>query len=241
LFREQRIRKDIEVMKSGTPPVKIAPSILSADFSDLRKAVANIERGGADWIHIDVMDGHFVPNISFGPVVIRSIRSLTKLPLDTHLMIEDPDRYLQDFKNAGCDTITVHVETCRHLHRTIQRIRELGMSPGVTLNPATRASVLKEILPYVDLVLVMTVNPGFGGQQFIPTMTQKILEVSELIREFNPAAVLEVDGGVDERNAGEIVAAGATILVAGNAIFSQKNIPQAIQRLRSAAVTVHRR
>jgi len=206
-----------------------------ADFRDLRRSIELVERGGADWIHVDVMDGHFVPNITFGPILISALRGLTRLPLDTHLMIENPDAFLDAFKRAGCDRLTVHVETCRHLQRTVDRIKELGMSAGVTLNPATPVSSLKEVLPFVDLVLVMTVNPGFGGQKFIPTMPRKIRQVAELVSEWNPKAYLEVDGGVDEHNASEIVTSGANVLVAGNAIFSKKNIPLAMRNLRQAA------
>ncbi len=217
--------------------VKIAPSVLSADFTNLKQQIKLVEKGGADWIHLDIMDGHFVPNITFGPMVAKAIRSLTKLPLDAHLMIEQPDRYLQQFSDAGVNRLTVHVETCPHLHRTIQRIRELGMKPGVTLNPSTSASSLKEILPYVDLVLVMTVNPGFGGQKFIRPMLTKIREIKAMLAKFNPKAYLEVDGGVDDANAAELVKAGANVLVAGNSIFSKKNIPTAVKGLRKAAVS----
>lgn len=212
--------------------IKIAPSILSADFRNLEQQIRLVEKGGADWLHLDIMDGHFVPNITFGPMLVKAIRSVTKLPLDAHLMIEQPDRYLEVFKNAGVDRLTVHIETCPHLHRTIQRIKELGMGAGVTLNPSTPASSLKEIIPYVDLVLVMTVNPGFGGQKFIKSMLKKIAEVSEMLMIANPNAYLEVDGGVDEDNAAKLVAMGANVLVAGNSIFSKKNIPQAVKNLR---------
>lgn len=214
---------------------KIAPSILSADFSNLEQQIRLIEQGGADWIHLDIMDGHFVPNITFGPMIVESIRSLTKLPLDAHLMVEHPDRYLENFQRAGVNRLTVHVEACVHLHRTIQKISSLGMKTGVTLNPSTPASTLKEILPYVDLVLVMTVNPGFGGQKFISSMYSKIEEIAEMLSTTGSEAYLEVDGGVDEQNASKLRSAGANVLVAGNAIFSKKNIPQAIRNLRKAA------
>ena len=213
----------------------IAPSILTADFANLEREVRQLEKGGADWIHLDIMDGHFVPNMTFGPLVVRAIRALTKLPLDAHLMIERPEKFLSDFAEAGVDRCTVHVETCPHLHRTVQRIRELGMKPGVTLNPATPIMSLREILPYTDLILVMTVNPGFGGQSFIPSMTDKVRTISELIADLNPAALCQIDGGVDSSNARQLVDAGANVLVAGNAIFSKKNIPQAIRSLRKAA------
>lgn len=215
--------------------IKIAPSILSADFTKLERQIRLVERGGADWIHIDVMDGHFVPNITFGPVMVKAVRSLTKLPLDTHLMIQHPERYIDDFKKAGADRLTVHIETCPHLHRVIQHIRNAGMNPGVTLNPASPSSSLKEIIPYVDLVLVMTVNPGFGGQKFINSMFAKIREVRKMVHEMNPSAFIEVDGGVDTTNAGRLIAAGANVFVAGHSIFSHKNIPQAVRNLRKAA------
>ncbi|MBI4546415.1 MAG: ribulose-phosphate 3-epimerase [Ignavibacteriae bacterium] len=215
--------------------ITIAPSILSADFRNLERQIKLVERGDADWIHLDVMDGHFVPNLTFGPMIVKAIRRLTNLPLDTHLMISNPEMYIEDFQRAGSDRLIVHIETCVHLHRTIQRIKKLGMSTGVTLNPSTPAVSLKEILPYIDLVLVMTVNPGFGGQQFIRSMIKKIREVSEMISKVNPKIYLEVDGGVEESNAAELVRAGATVLVAGHSIFSKKNIPQAIRRLRTAA------
>lgn len=216
--------------------IKIAPSILSADFTCLREEIKAVEKGGADWLHLDIMDGHFVPNITFGPMVIKAIRTLTRLPLDTHLMVQHPDKFLEDCKNAGCDRITVHVETSPHLHRTIEKIQQLGMKAGVTLNPATPASAIKETLPYVDLVLIMTVNPGFGGQKFITSMIHKVGEVADMISAGNNDCYLEVDGGVDLSNAHQLVQAGANVLVAGNYIFSHKNISQAIKTLRKAAV-----
>jgi len=217
--------------------IKIAPSVLSADFRNLEQQIRLCEAGRADWLHLDIMDGCFVPNITFGPMVVKSIRSVTKLPLDAHLMIEAPDRYLEDFQKAGVDRLTVHVETCPHLHRTIQKIKELKMKAGVTLNPATPVSSLKEIIPFVDLVLVMTVNPGFGGQKFIKTMMKKIEKVAGMIAETDSDIELEVDGGVDENNASALVSAGATVLVAGHSIFSHKNIPEAIRMLRKSAVS----
>lgn len=215
--------------------LKIAPSVLSADFTNLERQIHLVEQGGADWLHLDIMDGHFVPNLTFGPLIVKAIRSITRLPLDVHLMIEHPDQYLEDFKKAGSNRLTVHVETCPHLLRTIQRIQELGMKAGVTLNPATSALRLKEMIPYVDLVLVMTVNPGFGGQKFITSMFKKIEAVSTMMVNADSRAELEVDGGVDESNASKLVRAGATVLVAGNSIFSKNNIPKAIRNIRKAA------
>ncbi len=214
----------------------IAPSILSADFRDLKRQIRLAERGGADWIHLDIMDGHFVPNITFGPMIVRTVRSITKLPLDTHLMIEDPLRYIEDFREAGSTRLTVHVEACVHLHRVVERIRQAGMKPGVALNPATPVSSLEEILPFVDLVLVMTVNPGFGGQEFIPSTLAKVQKVASMIAKMRRKAVLEVDGGIGVENASDLVRAGARALVAGHSIFSQRNIPRAIRKLRTSAL-----
>jgi len=203
--------------------VKIAASILAADFARLGQQVAEAEAAGADWIHVDVMDGQFVPNITVGPPVVAALRRITKLPLDAHLMIERPERYLVAFAEAGVDRLTVHVETCPHLHRTVQRIRALGMLPGVTLNPATPLVALEEILPHVDLVLVMSVNPGFGGQ-------------GQMLDRLGSQAELEVDGGIDAHTAPAVVAAGATVLVAGTAIFqTEGGIAAAVQRLREAS------
>jgi ribulose-phosphate 3-epimerase len=215
-------------------PIKIAPSILTADFANLASQIKLIEKGGADWIHIDVMDGNFVPNITIGPPVVKSIRKVTKLPIDTHLMVADADLYLDAFKEAGSNRLTVHVEACKHLHRTVERIKQLGMNAGVTLNPATPAGSLKEILSYVDLVLVMTVNPGFGGQKFIHTMLHKIREIREMAYALNPKIHIQVDGGVDETNIASLVRAGANVFVIGNSIFSKKDIPKAVRDLRKA-------
>ena len=215
---------------------KIAPSILSADFARLGQQVSEAEAAGADYIHIDVMDGHFVPNITVGPLIVKAVRDVTSLPLDVHLMIETPDRYVEDFIAAGADILTVHVETCPHLHRTVQQVKELGCRAGVTLNPSTPLSTLEEILAYVDLVLVMTVNPGFGGQSFIAEMLSKISRVRVMLDELDSRAELEVDGGVDSRTAPLVVGAGADVLVAGSAIFgSAEGIAEAVARLRAAA------
>lgn len=205
--------------------IKLAPSILSADFSRLGEQVSEAVAAGAAYIHMDVMDGHFVPNITIGPLVVQALRPLadqTGAILDVHLMIEHPDRYLADFAQAGADILTVHVETCPHLHRTIQAIRELGVKPGVTLNPATPLITLEEILPDVDLVLIMSVNPGFGNQSYIPGSTAKIRRLRQMLDAIGSAADLEVDGGVKVHNAAEIVAAGANVLVAGSAVFGGK-------------------
>lgn len=215
--------------------IKIAPSILSADFANLEDAVRAAEDAGADYIHVDVMDGHFVPNMTVGPPVIASLRRVTELPLDVHLMIESPDRYLLDFAAAGGTILTVHVETCPHLHRTVQLIRQLGASPGVTLNPATSLATVREILPYVDQVLVMTVNPGFGGQTYIPTMTDKIARLARMIVESGSGAEIEVDGGIDTHTAPEVVAAGARVLVAGSAIYNSiEGVREGIRALQLA-------
>jgi len=200
--------------------MKIAPSILSADFSRLGDEIRAVEEGGADWIHVDVMDGHFVPNITIGPVVTRGARRATDLPLDVHLMIEEPDRYLEAFVEAGANMVTVHQETCRHLHRTLARIRELGAWAGVALNPATPLESVRDVLGDLDLLLVMSVNPGFGGQRFIPGSAEKVRRARALLDEVGSSAELEVDGGVDAGNAAELVRAGATVLVAGSAVYA---------------------
>jgi ribulose-phosphate 3-epimerase len=221
--------------------VKIAPSVLSADFSDLKGQIALAEKGGADWLHLDVMDGHFVPNITFGPPVVQSIRHLTKLPFDVHLMIEHADAYLESFHSAGADRITVHYEACTHLHRTVRRIKELGAKSGVCINPATPVAMLKEIIRDVDLVLIMSVNPGFGGQSFIPASIKKLRETADLIEHTNPEILLEVDGGIDDTTIVEVVRAGANVVVAGNFIFGSDNIPGAIKLLRDKSSAVEAR
>jgi ribulose-phosphate 3-epimerase len=217
-------------------PILIAPSILAADFSRLGQQVAQAEASGADYVHVDVMDGNFVPNITLGPVVVEAVRRITRLPLDVHLMVHAPERYVSDFRQAGADHLIVHVETCPHLHRTVQHIKELGCRAGVTLNPSTPAVTLEETLPYVDQVLVMTVNPGFGGQQFIDSMLSKIRRIRAMLDRLGSKAELEVDGGIDPHTAPLVVAAGATVLVAGSAIFgANEGIAAAIAQLRAAA------
>ncbi len=219
-----------------TSTIKLAPSILSADFARLGAAVAEAESAGADRVHVDVMDGHFVPNITIGPVVVRSLRAATKLPLECHLMIEDPDKYAADFAAAGADTITVHPEGARHLHRTIHRIKELGKRVGVALNPATSETLIEEVIEDVDLILVMTVNPGFGGQKFIESTLPKLRRIRELIDSVNPSCELEVDGGIDAVTAERVVSAGARVLVAGSAVFGAKDgVAAASKRILDAA------
>jgi ribulose-phosphate 3-epimerase len=217
--------------------VKVAPSILSADFGRLAEDVAAAGEAGADWIHVDVMDGHFVPNLTLGPPIVEAVRRATTLPLDVHLMIEQPDRHLAAFRDAGSDVITVHQETCPHLHRTVERIRELGARAGVTVNPATPVETLAEVVPYVDLVLIMSVNPGFGGQRYIPTSTDKIHRTRRLLDAAGRTdAELEVDGGIDAGNAGSVVRAGATVLVAGSAVYRHpEGVAAAVRALKEAA------
>ncbi len=212
--------------------VKIAPSILSADFSKLGDEIKAVEQAGADWIHVDVMDGHFVPNITIGPGVIADIRKVTELPLDVHLMIEDPDRYIKDFAEAGADILTVHVEACRHLNRTLHYIKEQQVRAGVVLNPATPLSSLEEVLHEIDMVLLMSVNPGFGGQEFISSLLDKTLNLKEIMEHYEHEFDLEVDGGIKPDNAADIKGAGANVLVAGSAIFGSGDYNKAIQALR---------
>ena len=203
--------------------VKISPSILSADFARLGEHVKEAEAAGVDYIHVDVMDGHFVPNITIGPLIVKALRPVTKLPLDVHLMIENPERYIDDFAKAGADIITVHQETCPHLHRTIQQIHNLGIRAGVSLNPSTPVSTLDEIISEVDLVLVMSVNPGFGGQSYIHSCTSKIQKLRSMLDVCGSSADLEVDGGVNVDTLNEVIAAGANAFVAGSAVFNDKH------------------
>lgn len=217
--------------------VKLAPSLLSADFARLADAIAELEAGGADWVHVDVMDGRFVPNLTIGPPVVAALRQVTALPLDVHLMVEAPDHLLDAFARAGANVITVHQEACVHLHRTIERIRELGARPGVSINPATPVAALDDILPFVDLVLIMTVNPGFGGQRFIHTSPARIAAVRRALDERNlPDVEIEVDGGISPATAPDVVVAGATVLVAGAAVFNTTaSVADNLAALRAAA------
>ncbi|MBL8056803.1 MAG: ribulose-phosphate 3-epimerase [Anaerolineales bacterium] len=215
--------------------MKLAPSILSADFTRLGEQIAACEAAGADWIHVDVMDGHFVPNLTLGPVIVAAARQATRLPLDVHLMITAPERYLADFARAGADILTVHVEACPHLHRTVQQIKELGKRAGVALNPGTPVGALDEVLADLDLVLVMTVNPGFSGQKFIASMLPKIRAMRARLEAAGSAAELEVDGGFDPATGPLAAAAGATVGVAASAVFKAgRPIPEAIAQLRRA-------
>ncbi|PRR78973.1 Ribulose-phosphate 3-epimerase [Clostridium liquoris] len=215
--------------------IKIAPSILSADFSKLGEDVKKLEMCNADVVHIDVMDGMFVPNISFGIPVIKSIRNITKLPFDVHLMIEEPGRYIEDFVKAGADIITVHYEADRHIDRTINYIKSFGVKAAIALNPGTPVSVLKDIIPSLDMVLIMSVNPGFGGQKYISYASKKIKEVNELKEEYNKNLIIEVDGGIDVHNIKEVVQSGAEYIVAGSAVFKNGNIEENINNLKEAA------
>jgi ribulose-phosphate 3-epimerase len=223
-------------------PIQIAPSILSADFARLADEVAAVERAGADLLHIDVMDGHFVPNLTIGPPIVESLRKVTKLPLDVHLMITNADAFIPEFARAGANYLTVHVEACPHLHRTIQSIKELRVKAGVTLNPATPVHSLQEILAEVDLVLIMSVNPGFGGQKFIDSCLAKVKAVRQMLDRIGSHALLEVDGGVKAENAAQVLEAGADVLVAGSAIFSGSDYAARITALRTAGqqAPVHR-
>jgi ribulose-phosphate 3-epimerase len=216
--------------------VLIAPSILSADFAALGDAIAAAERGGADLIHVDVMDGHFVPNITIGPPVVKSIRRVAKVPLDVHLMIMDPDKYLDAFAEAGAAMMSVHVEVLPHLHRTVHAIKALGVKAGVVLNPSTPVAALEEIAGDVDFVLVMSVNPGFGGQTFIPRSESKVRAVRALLDRAGNSAAVEIDGGIDNQNVARVVAAGVRIVVAGSAVFHSPDPERATRELKAAAL-----
>jgi len=216
----------------------IAPSILSADFSRLGEEIKAVEKAGADIIHVDVMDGHFVPNITIGPPVVASVRKITDLPLDVHLMISDADSYVESFAKAGADWITVHVEACPHLHRTIGRIKELGKKAGAVLNPATPLISLDEILGDIDLVMLMSVNPGFGGQSFIRSSLKKIEKLRKMIEERGLEVGIEIDGGVSPATIGDIAAAGANIFVAGSAVFGQQDYAKVIQEMKAVCRTI---
>lgn len=222
-------------MKVKNKQIKLAPSILSADFARLGEQVVEATEAGADYIHIDVMDGHFVPNITFGAPVVASLRSWTHLPLDVHLMINQPERYIADFADCGASIITVHIEACLHLHQTIQLIKKLGLKAGVALNPATPLSSIDEIIPQIDLILIMSVNPGFGGQPFIPETLEKIVRLRNILDSRKANVELEVDGGVTINNAPSIVQAGANVLAIGASLFTAKEgIGQALQKIRKA-------
>ena len=212
--------------------MKIAPSILASDFSRLADELKDIEKGGADYVHLDVMDGRFVPNLTFGAPVVKKIRPHTKMFFDCHLMVENPENYIEDFVAAGADMLVVHVEATKHLHRTIQHIHEKGIKAGVALNPATSLSTIEEILPYVDMVLIMSVNPGYGGQAFIPTMVEKITRLKKMVAKQGREILIQVDGGINPKTAQQVVEAGADVLVAGSFIYGAKDIKKAVMELK---------
>ena len=211
----------------------LAPSILSSDFSNLAQQIRLAEMGGADWIHCDIMDGHFVPNLTFGPLIVKAARKSTKLPIDVHLMIEEPDKYLENFAEAGANHLFVHYEIVTHLNRTINRIKELGMQAGVAINPSTPISVLKYIMEYADALLIMSVNPGFGGQSFIPNSIQKIKEAAKLREELSTNFLIQVDGGIDKENIKKILEAGCDVFIIGSSIYKSDNITAAATELKN--------
>jgi ribulose-phosphate 3-epimerase len=217
---------------------RIAPSILSADFSRLGDEIRSVEAAGADWIHVDVMDGHFVPNITMGPLVVEAIRRVTQLPIDVHLMIENPDPYISDFIEAGASYVSVHLETCMHLNRTVRLIRDAGAMAGVVLNPSTPVSACRWVLEYVDLVLIMSVNPGFGGQSFIPSSIERIRRIRQIIAELDLPILVQVDGGVNDDTIADIAQAGADVFVAGSAIFGKTDYAAVISRFRKIVEAV---
>jgi len=219
-------------LSHAPPRILVAPSILSADFARLGDEVAELEAAGADWIHVDVMDGRFVPNLTIGPPVVKALRRVTKLPLDVHLMIVEPERYIDDFASAGADTITIHVEACTHLHRALAQVRALGKRAGVTMNPSTSEESIRYVLDVVDQILVMSVNPGFGGQSFLRSVLPKVAAIRKMIDERGLTIDLEIDGGITPETAPEAIAAGARVLVAGNAVFGEKDRAAAIASIR---------
>jgi ribulose-phosphate 3-epimerase len=214
--------------------ILISPSILSADFTRLGEEIKAVEEGGADWLHVDVMDGHFVPNITIGPMIVAAAKKVAGIPLDVHLMISDPDYYLESFHEAGSDLLTVHAEATHHLHRTLTRIRELGMKSGVALNPSTGLEAVRHVLAEVDVIMLMTVNPGFGGQSFIPTMLPKVRELREMIDETGYEILIEVDGGVRPTTAPDLARSGADMFVAGSAVYGNPPYREVIDKLRAA-------